>query len=153
VSDLFSSADGASDDGANTPAVVFRVVPMGKPRMTQRDRWKKRPAVLRYHAFKDELRVIVSQYPHLRSFIESGTISRLSWTAYLPIPESWPKRKKAAMAGVLHRAKPDRDNIDKALLDALFPDDSGIASGRIEKRWDDGNGPRIEVIFESEPTV
>lgn len=51
---------------------------------------------------------------------------------------------------MLHRAKPDRDNIDKALLDALFNDDSGIASGLIEKRWDDGNGPRIEAVFSSQ---
>ena len=54
---------------------------------------------------------------------------------------------QAEMAGALHRAKPDRDNIDKAILDALFTDDSGIAAGHLEKRWDDGGGPRLEIIF------
>ena len=131
------------------PPVIFPVVPMGKPRMTQRDRWKKRPAVTRYHAFKDSLRECLTALPHLRSVIDSGTVYSLSWTAYLPIPGSWTKRKKAAMAGTLHRQKPDRDNIDKAILDALFAEDSGIAAGHLEKRWDDGKGPRLEVTFET----
>ena len=32
---------------------------MGKPRMTQRDKWKKRPCVLRYHAFRDKMRHVI----------------------------------------------------------------------------------------------
>ena len=131
-------------------AVSFAVTPIGKPRMTQRDTWKKRPPVVRYHAFKDELRLLVNRTPNLPRILASGEVDSLSWTAYMPIPPSWSKRKKAQFAGMLHRAKPDRDNIDKALLDALFNDDSGIASGLIEKRWDDGNGPRIEAVFSSQ---
>jgi len=38
----------------------------------------------------------------------------VSWDAYLPMPKSWSKKKKSAMAGRPHRQKPDRDNIDKA---------------------------------------
>ena len=129
------------------PTLVIRVCPIGKPRMTQRDRWKKRPAVLRYHAFKDRVREEISRTPELKRLIDSGEIGHLSWKAYLPVPASWTKRKKAEMAGALHRAKPDRDNIDKAILDALFTDDSGIAAGHLEKRWDDGGGPRLEIIF------
>jgi Holliday junction resolvase RusA-like endonuclease len=75
-------------------------------------------------------------------------VSSVSWVAYFPIPQSWSKKKKAEMAGQLHRQVPDRDNVDKAILDALFKDDSGIAAGHIEKRWDDGNGPRIELEIE-----
>lgn len=131
-------------------SVSFPVVPMGKPRMTQRDKWKKRKAVLKYHAFKDQLRICVNLTPNLRAAFDGGNITTLSWTAYLPLPASWTKSKKAAMAGTLHRAKPDRDNIDKAIMDALFADDSGIASGTIEKRWDDGNGSRIDAQFSSQ---
>ncbi len=36
--------------------ITVHIEPMGAPRMTQRDRWAKRPCVLRYHAFKDVLR-------------------------------------------------------------------------------------------------
>lgn len=113
---------------------------MGKPRMTQRDKWKKRPAVLRYHAFKDELKLRVgSRIPQ--------DVDTVSWIVYFPMPKSWSKKKKAAMAGEKHRQKPDRDNIDKAILDAIFPEDSGISDGELKKRWDDGNGARIVLSW------
>ncbi|HHE6457291.1 TPA: RusA family crossover junction endodeoxyribonuclease, partial [Proteus mirabilis] len=32
---------------------VFNIEPVPKPRMTQADKWKKRPPVLKYFAFKD----------------------------------------------------------------------------------------------------
>jgi Holliday junction resolvase RusA-like endonuclease len=112
--------------------------PMGKPRMTQRDKWAKRPVVLRYRAFADHARA--SAPIDLPPFPES-----VSWTAYLPLPDSWSQKKKGAHAGRLHQSKPDRDNIDKAILDALWESDSCIAHGVVEKRWDDGKGPRIEL--------
>jgi Holliday junction resolvase RusA-like endonuclease len=33
------------------------------------------------------------------------------------------------------RSKPDWDNIGKAVCDALFKEDSGIADGRVQKFW------------------
>jgi Holliday junction resolvase RusA-like endonuclease len=119
---------------------VATVIPIGKPRMTQRDRWKKRPAVLRYHEFKDSLR---NQVGHLIP----KNVETLSWVAYLPIPKSWSKKRKAEMTGKPHRQKPDRDNIDKAILDTLFEEDSGVAFGHLSKYWDDGKGPRIAFTW------
>ena len=116
---------------------TISIIPMGAPRMTQRDKWKKRPVVVRYRAFKDALRDGCQGHP------EQPT--RLDWIAYLPFPKNYSKKKRAALAGNLHRLKPDRDNIDKAILDTLFKEDSMVASGSIEKRWDDGKGPRIEI--------
>ena len=113
------------------------VIPMGKPRMTRRDKWAKRPCVLRYRAFCDEVR------SHAKDFPED--CYRVDWVAYLPIPKSWSKAKKEEMQGEFHQAKPDRDNIDKAILDALLKEDCMVASGTLEKRWDDGNGPRLEI--------
>ena len=130
--------------------IIFSVTPIGKPRMTQRDKWAKRPAVVRYYEFKDRMLAIGSSNETLFQFMQDGGLCGLSWLAFLPMPESWSKRKKAEMSGKLHRTKPDRDNIDKAILDALFTNDSGIATGHIEKRWDDGNGPRIEITFTKE---
>lgn len=118
--------------------VVCRVVPMGKPRMTRRDKWMVRPAVARYREFSDALRKFFEMVP-------LKNISELSWEAYIPMPESWSAKKKALMSGTPHRTKPDRDNIDKAILDSLFDDDSGIYTGKMTKLWDDGGGPRIEV--------
>ena len=122
--------------------IVARLEPMGKPRMPRRDKWAKRDCVVRYHAFADELR---RQVQHLLP----PDVAELSWTAYFTMPESWSQKKKAQHAGQPHRAKPDRDNIDKAILDALFEQDSGIATGTLCKRWDDGLGARIVIVAKS----
>ena len=114
--------------------------PIGAPRMTQSDKWKKRPCVVRYREWKDKARAAAGTLPHI-SRIES-----VSWVATFSPPASWSKKKRAAMLGTLHRVKPDRDNIDKALLDALFPDDQQIAKGSIEKRWGVAEG--LEVTIE-----
>ena len=54
----------------------------------------------------------------------------------------------------LHRSKPDRDNIDKAVLDVLFAGstggDSGIARGTVEKRWADKACLYVSVWYGSE---
>ena len=118
--------------------ITIHIEPMGAPRMTQRDRWAKRPCVLRYHAFKDVLRASAA------GFIPKDA-SSVSWKAYFPLTKSWSKKKKSELAGKPHQQKPDRDNIDKAILDSLFKEDSVIAFGTIAKYWDDGKGPRIEL--------
>jgi len=115
--------------------------PMGAPRMTQADKWKQRDCVVRYRAFKDAIRAACPEWPS----IEASSVESLSWTAYFEPPASWSKKKRAAAIGTLHRAKPDRDNIDKAVLDALFDDDAAIADGRIQKRWAEES--RIEIVI------
>lgn len=130
----------AVSDSGNGGAGVFFVIPgqpMGKPRMTQRDVWKKRPCVLRYRAWADKARAAAGN-------LITGP-QNVSWTAYFAMPKSWSQSKKDKMRGGPHQQKPDRDNCDKALLDSLFKDDSGISDGTLRKRWDDGNGARMEV--------
>lgn len=122
--------------------ITIHATPLGKPRMTRRDKWQKRPCVLRYRDFADEARAALGTGHRL-----SKAPLRLDWQAWLPMPASWSARKREALRGQLHTQKPDRDNIDKAILDALFQDDSGVAGGLIEKRWDDGNGPRITLTL------
>lgn len=115
---------------SDTVRYVLNVVPTGKPRMTQRDKWQKRPAVLRYHDFADRLRYEASRSGF--SVPESG----LSLEFHIPMPPSWTKKKRAAMDGQPHQQKPDIDNLTKAVMDALLPDDSRIWSldGQT-KRW------------------
>lgn len=72
---------------------------------------------------------------------DSKQILSLSWVAYFKPPDS-----KSARIGKIHQQKPDRDNVDKAILDALFEDDSGVAVGKIEKRW--ASLSRLEVMAE-----
>jgi Holliday junction resolvase RusA-like endonuclease len=88
------------------------VEPMGKPRMTQRDKWAKRKVVVRYRSYADELR------RQTQGIMASPII--VSWRAFFTIPESWSAKKKAALCGELHTSKPDRDNVDKGILDALW---------------------------------
>lgn len=119
---------------------------MGKPRMTRSDRWKQRDCVVKYRNWADHARLCVRQ--QLGSLPPTGKILALHWIAYFKPPESWSKKKREAANGQLHRSRPDRDNIDKAVLDALFDEDSGIADGQITKRWD--NNPRLAIRIEVE---
>lgn len=113
---------------------TIHITPVPKPRMTQRDKWAKRPAVLRYRAFCDELRAKMADFAY----------PPCGWhtTFYLPIPKS---RRKELKDGDPHRQKPDLDNLVKAVLDALHDDDSHIWDGRFSKRW--SATPRIELTL------
>ncbi len=147
ISNHFLGPDGKLYDRTTTP-FIFKGKVMSKPRMTRADRWKKRPCVTRYWSWKDELnRQFDELYPD-----HTGTPIALSWRAFIKIPKSWSKKKKEAMKGQPHRQKPDRDNIDKAILDALFSEDKTISSGLIEKFWADDEGERIElaIVYEEE---
>lgn len=53
----------------------------------------------------------------------------------LEMPRSWSKAKRLAMEGQLHEQKPDRDNLEKALLDSVYGEDSHVADGRVTKLW------------------
>lgn len=71
--------------------------------------------------------------------------------AFVPIPESWPWRKKlAARSGViLPTAKPDHDNYLKVVCDALkgiaWTDDAAAVDGRCIKRFSDKPAMRVEI--------
>ena len=62
---------------------------------------------------------------------ESGAII----TFGIPMPKSWSAKKRAAMISAPHKQKPDIDNLLKALLDAVYKDDSGIWQITASKRW------------------
>jgi len=130
----------------------FPVRPMGKPRMTQRDKFAKRPETQRYWAWKAEIKLRASQVPRLRQALEDGRIYGVSWIAHISPPKSWSKGKKLAHVGTHHQAKPDRDNIDKALLDALLKKDEGVAMGSMLKVWTEEGNDHLEVIFYANPT-
>ncbi|NQT40251.1 MAG: RusA family crossover junction endodeoxyribonuclease [Planctomycetes bacterium] len=121
--------------------IVFGA-PIGKPRMTQRDKWKKRKCVLQYREWCDRVRRLVDGHVPSPELVED-----LNWTAYFEPPISWPKKRRVAAMGQRHRKVPDRDNIDKAVLDCLFKNDSAIATGRIEKWWDWRARLEVQIIL------
>ena len=76
--------------------------------------------------------------------------------AFFGIPKSWPKWKQeaAAMGLIPHTSKPDRDNIDKVVCDALnglvWTDDSKTYYGQVVKMYTDKE-PCVEVTVWHEP--
>lgn len=118
--------------------MIYPVTPQPKPRMTRSDRWKQRPAVLKYRAYKDELRLRKLSVPDSGAHI----------TFVLPMPRSWSQKKRMAMAGQPHQQKPDVDNLHKGLLDALFTEDCQVWDHRITKVWGEQGAIRIEAMSE-----
>lgn len=80
-----------------------------------------------------------------------GTFFEVEIIAYLPIPKSASKAQRAAMelGMVLPSRKPDVDNIEKAVLDALngvaYPDDSRVHKCSCAKYY--GAVPRLEITL------
>lgn len=117
-------------------AVFIDIEPMGKPRMTQRDKWMKRPAVMRYRAFCDELRLK----------FKKKDFTGISLTFHIATPPSWSKKKAEAHIGKPHKQKPDIDNMVKSVLDALLVDgDEKVWKVCAFKVWSEKSGISILV--------
>lgn len=108
-----------------SPTTTYAITPIGKPRMTRRDKWRHRAAVVRYFAYRDQVRLAGITLP------ESG----YHVTFILPMPASWPEWRKVEMDGQPHQQRPDLDNMMKGLLDAVFADDARLWDARVTKRW------------------
>lgn len=119
--------------------MIIPLVPVPKVRMTQRDRWAKRPAVVRYYQFCDELRRLWGQQEVPESLFIIFT---------MPMPNSWSKKKRIEMLGKPHKQRPDIDNLIKAYLDALCEDDSYVHEVHAYKRW--GEEGTIQVSLETD---
>ena len=122
------------------PAFRFDVVPVAAPRMNQADRWKRRPCVVRYFAYRDQVRAIAA---------EQGF--RLPECFFLwfqmPMPKSWSQRKKRMMFGEPCRSKPDADNLAKGFFDC-FGEDKHVWSVQITKTWHDKGGIVVTAPYD-----
>ncbi len=92
---------------------VYQIKPVPKPRMTQSDKWKKRPAVVKYWSFVDEVQ---------HRCVELHAGDSIIFT--MPMPKSWSAKKKREMVGTPHLFRPDLSNLLKALEDAVHQEDS-----------------------------
>lgn len=110
---------------------VFDIDPVSKPRMTQRDVWKKRPAINKYYAFKDLLKLQANKFG-LKTL--PGSIESLIFV--IPMSKSWSEIKKIKYDETPHLYKPDLDNLLKAVQDCLCTEDSHIWDIRgLRKTW------------------
>ena len=116
--------------------LIFKGKPVAKPRMTKADAWKKRPIVLAYWEFKDE----INRQAKEQGF-KLGEMYRV--TFYMEIPKSRKTGKKKVVDGQPHKQRPDGDNLEKALNDCLLEEDSGVWYVVRVKRWADE--PKIVV--------
>lgn len=104
--------------------ITINIDPMGAPRQVRSDVWRPRPVVLRYRAFKDEMRLHVKEIP-----------ACLALRFEIAMPPSWPKKRRAEMCGRPHQSKPDIDNLTKAVMDAIAEEDAFVWKIAAEKLW------------------
>lgn len=125
----------------------------GKPQGKARARTVRNRFTGKVHSFTPDK---TSEYENLIRYayhkqggkITDGPLS-VFIVAFVPIPASFSKKQKAAaVAGELFpEVKPDNDNIEKIVFDALngiaYKDDIQIVNSSTVKRFD--SDPRIEV--------
>lgn len=109
------------------------IIPMGAPRMTQSDKWNRRPVIVRYFDYKDKINEALPHY-------QLPIVLKLDF--YIPFPKSYSKKKRAALLGKYHDQKPDSDNLAKGFMDAFRKDEEGnktddkhVADLHVRKFW------------------
>lgn len=124
------------------------VEPMGAPRQTRSDKWRPRDCVLRYRQYRDIIRI----WTHPAN-LPLGFPADLFVRFTVTMPPSWSQKKRDRMRGSPHQQKPDLDNMQKGLLDAVFRDEDDAHIWRIcaEKVW--GDSGSIDVFPLSEAVM
>jgi len=107
---------------------ILTGIPVAKPRMTRSDAWKKRPVVMKYWAFKDNINVQAKKQK-----FELGKAYRV--TFYIPMPKSMSIKNKKLYDGKPHLLRPDLDNMLKSLNDTLMDEDSSVHYVVCSKKW------------------
>ena len=118
--------------------LALTIDPVAKPRMTRRDRWMKRPCVMRYRVYANRLR----EAALLQKYVPAN---ELIMQFHIKMPVSWSKKKKEQMRGEPMQSRPDIDNLEKSILDSLFrDDDSAVWKVCASKRWADVGSVTLE---------
>lgn len=109
--------------------ITFDIEPFAKPRMTQRDKWKKRPVVENYYKFKDAINI----FANINKYKPSNPLSIIF---VIPMPASWSNKKRESMNESPHLCRPDLSNLIKAFEDCLMKEDSTLWHyGEMKKIW------------------
>lgn len=125
-----------------TVTIYQRAVPA--PRMTRADRYKKRPCVLRYRAWRDTVRAAFGD-----SIPKPEDVETIEIRCYFRPTDKRLKETKHAIIGERHRQMPDRDNIEKGICDALWKRDDKLGGSRCDKWWDYEERTVIEIVLVS----
>lgn len=118
---------------------LFLGAAIPKPRMTMRDKWAKRPIVLRYFEYKDRLKLFAKSQR-----FELGDSFEITFV--IEMPESWSKVKKETMNGKPHQSRPDIDNLVKGVMDAMMKQDMTVWNIKASKVWGTDNSFKIQNL-------
>ena len=131
--------------------IVIPITPIGKPRMTRGS--TKSDAAERYWQFKDSL----IQWFNIAGYdLYKMDIHEIHLHAGIPMYPSWSKKKKAKLVGQPMRQKPDFDNIEKAVGDAICfnvkgkGDDSGVYKSSFMKTWTREDEGYLQIMLRYE---
>ena len=140
---------GAKTATPEKPYTLAFTVPgpaVGAPRQTRADRFRRRPCVLAYRDYCDRIRAACQNPP------PADMTSLIQVTAFFLPPKSLPKKlRESVTIGTIDRkkrSKPDGDNIGKAVIDAIWKQDSAVGDVLFRRRW--GASERTEVLIELE---
>lgn len=115
-------------------AIAIYGQPVGKPRMTRRDKWLHRKCVTRYWAWCDLARREAFGNPRGKRTLDAPT--SVSVAAFFQH-----KTRRGP-----HLTKPDGDNILKSVCDALFMNDEMVYRKTVAKYWTAGQS-RVEIMI------
>lgn len=129
---------------------IYGVEPMGAVRTTQRQKFKDVRAI-RYRNYKIYIALKVKQ--HAQCAEPTTAPCAVNIRFIMPIPDSWAKKKKDAMAGKPHMSKPDIDNMIKGVFDSvnglIWVDDNQVFEVNASKVYEDKKNPvgiEMEVV-------
>lgn len=108
--------------------IELNIDPVAKPRMTSSDRWKHRPIVDKYFAFKDAIVGLCN----LSKFVLPD---KYKVEFFIKMPDSWSKWRRNDLDGKPHQQKPDLDNLVKSINDCLRTKDESIYWIEASKFW------------------
>lgn len=101
--------------------------------------YKRKMQLEKYNKYKAELR---GEAARVGFVMPVGN----AWIKfYMPMPQSWSKKKKLRMNFMPKQSMPDLSNLIKAMEDALLKQDNVIWDYRVSKYWYDSCKGYIEV--------
>lgn len=112
------------------------IEPMGAVRTTGRQKFKDKYAQ-RYFTYKQTIKLL-TKTAGFETIPAGEPITVEEIVFYMPIPQSWSKKKQREAAGQPHIKKPDIDNLIKGLFDSLngvcWADDNQVCEIRNTKK-------------------
>lgn len=118
---------------------VFEVNPCSAPRMTRSDIWKtnanhpdprkrQRPVVAKWFAYERTIQAL--------SLANKFKLNKcLNIHFFIPMSDSWSKKKKIEKLLTPHDSTPDIDNLLKGFMDASASQDNYVYKVCAEKTW------------------